>query len=212
MKVYLVRHGQSEGNKNNFHQTEDTPLSSEGISQAKFVAKRLLTIPFDVIYSSPYVRTKKTAEIISKITKREIEYWDSLVEVKRPTEIVNLMYEDPESIRIRNIIRENYQDPDWKFSDEESFNDLVTRAQKILDHLLQHHKDQDVVCVTHGGLIKMLACLVILGEDINPQLYLRFRNHTWEQNTGINVIEYTDKYGWALNHWNDIAHLGDRFT
>jgi len=59
MKLYLVRHGQSEGNVKQTHQCEDVPLSEEGIKQVKLLAKRLKNNEISTIYASPFLRAKK---------------------------------------------------------------------------------------------------------------------------------------------------------
>ncbi len=207
MKIYLVRHGQSEGNKYNLTQTSETPLSKEGIKQSQKVAKRIKSLSIDFIYSSPFVRTKQTAEIISKETGIQIEYWQALHEVLHPSEIWDKPKEDSEVKRVQALVRENYYKGDWKYSDEETPNELIKRATGILNHLLEQHEGQNVLCVTHGALMKTLTALAVLGLELTPKNLLHFRHHTWDENTGITVIEHTDKYGWALLHWNDVAHL-----
>lgn len=207
MKIYLVRHGLSEGNKYNITQTDKTPLAKEGKEQARKVARRLKELSIDIIYSSPFLRTKETAEIIAKDLGLPIEFWQDLHEVLHPSEIWNKSKDDTEVKRIQTLVRENYYKGDWKFSDEESPNELIKRANGILDHLLTHHKDKNILCVTHGALMKTLAAVVLLGKELTPESLLYFRHHSWDENTGITVIEHTDKIGWALLHWNDVAHL-----
>lgn len=207
MLVYLVRHGQSVGNKKGTHQTSKTPLSKDGITQAQKVAKRLKKLPIDLIYSSPFKRTKQTAEIISREVGLPVEYWQDLHEVLHPSEIEKSHKDDPEAKRIKKLVNDNYYKGDWKYSDEESPNELLDRAKKVLDHLLDHHKEQNVLCITHGALMKTLTAMVVLGENIAPKNLLHFRYHTWDENTGITVLEYTGKYGWVLLHWNDVSHL-----
>lgn len=207
MLVYLVRHGQSEGNKNSMTQSAETPLSPEGRLQAKKVAIRLKKLPIDFIYSSPFLRTKETAEIISKELGIDIEFWQNIHEALHPSEIANKHKDDPEVKRIRKLVNDNYYKGDWKYSDEESPNELIKRATGVLDHLLTHHKDQSVLCVTHGALMKTLAAVVLLGEEITPKSLLHFRFHSWDENTGITVLEHTERFGWALLHWNDATHL-----
>lgn len=207
MKIYLVRHGLSEGNKNKMTQDENTLLAEEGREQAKKVARRLKGLVIDFIYSSPYARTRETAEIISKELELPIEYSKDLVEISKPSVIRNRSKEDPEVIKIENLIRQNYHDGDWKHSDEESAFEVLARAKRVLDHLLKNHKDQNVLCVTHGAFLKTITAYVLLGETITPESLMHFRLHSWDQNTGITVIEHTEKWGWALLHWNDITHL-----
>ena len=207
MNIYLVRHGESKGNKVSTHQTEKTPLSADGLKQAKIVAERLKSIHIDVIYASPYKRTSQTANIISKKLKKPIEYWGELHEIRNPSEISELFYEHPESVRIRKLIEDNFALGNWKYSDEETYNDLKDRASKVLKHLLDKHKDQNVLCISHGTIIKMIIACAIFGENLTPEIFWNFRRHTWQENTGITRLEFTDKYGWGLMTWNDTAHL-----
>ncbi|KAI0011749.1 phosphoglycerate mutase-like protein [Xylariaceae sp. FL0662B] len=78
--IILVRHAQSEGNKNrDIHQTipdHRVKLTSEGWTQAREAGKRLrgLLRPDDTLqfYTSPYRRTRETAEgIIETLTSDE---------------------------------------------------------------------------------------------------------------------------------------------
>lgn len=63
--VYIVRHGQTEENKQKIIQGHlDTVLNSEGERQADLVAKALKEIPFDVCYSSDLQRATDTAKRI----------------------------------------------------------------------------------------------------------------------------------------------------
>jgi broad specificity phosphatase PhoE len=207
MNIYFVRHGQSVGNLKNTLQTPDVPLSEDGKKQAKAIATRLKNIKIDVIYASPFTRAKQTAKIISKELNLPIEYWEELRERKRPSEIVGLAYDDPRTIEINNIILQNHAAVDWKYSDEESFNDLLKRAINVEKHLFNHHKDQDVLCVSHSGIMKMIVLSMVLGDKLTPEVFWQFFNHSWNANTGITHVKYTDKYGWTLQSWNDTTHL-----
>ncbi|MCX6745923.1 MAG: histidine phosphatase family protein [Candidatus Parcubacteria bacterium] len=63
--LYLVRHGETEWNKNGIIQGQlDSPLTNEGIKQVQQIADELKDIHFDVIFSSDLHRAKKSAEII----------------------------------------------------------------------------------------------------------------------------------------------------
>lgn len=52
MLVYLVRHGESEGNKSQTYQFPETELSETGKRQAEILAERLAKIPIDFVYAS----------------------------------------------------------------------------------------------------------------------------------------------------------------
>ena len=82
MELYMVRHGQTDFNKNKRLQgVIDIPLNEYGIELAEKTAEGLKDVPFDVIYSSPLSRAFQTAEIIRGDRPAEIIPTDSLLEL-----------------------------------------------------------------------------------------------------------------------------------
>ena len=207
MNIYLVRHGESEGNLNKTHQGENAPLSDKGMEQVARLTKRLKDKKIDLIYASPHLRTKQSAEIIGAELNVPIEYWDLIKERKRPSEIEGLRFDDPKATEIYEITKKNQIIADWKYSDDESYNDLLRRAKNIEEHLINHHKSQNLVCVSHIGMIMMIALQIILQDELNPKAFWQFYHHSRHSNTGITHLEYSEKSGWNLVAWNDTAHL-----
>lgn len=207
MKVYLVRHGQSLGNEGGVFQPSDTPLSSVGIKQAKTLAARLKGISFNVIYSSPLPRAKETSEIISKELRKPVEVWEDIQETRNPKEVVALSRSSSKAKRIKKLIRQNYHKGDWRYSDEETFNELNERGKKVIAHLLKHHQGQNVLVVSHAGMIKMILARMIFEDSLTPEIYWNFKYHLWSKNTGISVCGYSQEYRWILETWNDTTHL-----
>lgn len=206
MLLYLVRHGESLANKNRFHHTPATPLSKDGIKQAEIVAKRLKGIDIDLIYSSPQIRARQTAQAISKIKKMPIEFWDNLKEVGVPSEVWGKSLDDRDVMKIDKKSVRNFLD-NKRFSDEETFDELNLRGQHVLDHLSKKHRDDNVVCVTHSTMTKMIVAKIILGRRLTPKLFTDLRNKLLVANTGITICGYSENYGWTLNTWNDRSHL-----
>jgi len=67
MELYLIRHGETDWNKENRLQGNiDIPLNEEGLKMAHKAAERLSDIHFDKIFSSPLDRAYTTAKIICK--------------------------------------------------------------------------------------------------------------------------------------------------
>ncbi|MHB8573721.1 MAG: histidine phosphatase family protein [Dehalococcoidia bacterium] len=63
--IYLVRHGETMGNRIQRYQPYDTPLSDTGREQAQLVAARLAgERPFAALYTSDLARTLETANAI----------------------------------------------------------------------------------------------------------------------------------------------------
>jgi len=69
VKIILIRHGESEANRQRIIQGhQDSPLSELGMRQAEEMGDFLLEngYSFDSVYSSDLTRAKTTAEIICK--------------------------------------------------------------------------------------------------------------------------------------------------
>lgn len=207
MIIYFVRHGESEANKNNFHHTPEVPLSELGLQQAHNAAKRFKNIKIDLIYSSPLMRARQTAEIINKKIKAPIEYWDDLSEMRQPSEIRGKRVDDEEVLKIKQLITQNSNTLNYHYSDEENFNDINERTKNVLKHLESKHKDQTILCVSHSIYIKTIVGKIIFGDEFNKEIFDNLQTHMWMQNTGITICEKHPKYGWQLNTWNDSLHI-----
>ena len=65
MRLYIVRHGETDWNKARRVQGfSDIPLNEYGRHLARETAEGMKDIPFDLAYTSPLVRARETAEII----------------------------------------------------------------------------------------------------------------------------------------------------
>ena len=63
MKLYMIRHGQTEWNKEKRLQGRaDIPLNAYGIQLAEETRDGLLGVRFDIAFTSPLKRAKKTAQ------------------------------------------------------------------------------------------------------------------------------------------------------
>jgi len=207
VKVYLVRHGETEGNVGNIYQTELTPLTAKGIAQAELIAKRLEGLGIRRIYSSPHLRAMKTSEILSRTLKVPFESWKDLMEIRRPKEIRGKKPNDPGVAEIEQRMLKGFTRKDLRISDEENFFDVSGRAIKVLNELAKKPKDENIICVSHGTFIKTLVSNILLTDNLTPEIFVYIRHHLWAENTGLTVIEYTGKHGWRLLTWNDTSHL-----
>lgn len=82
MRVYLVRHGETEWNSMRKLQGQtDIPLNEYGIELAEITAKELKDIKFDRIFSSPLIRAVQTAEILRGDRDLEIKTDDRMKEI-----------------------------------------------------------------------------------------------------------------------------------
>lgn len=85
MYIYVIRHGETDANKNAIIQGHyDAPLNDNGINLAKITGEKLKGIKFDACFSSRLARAKKTCELILEYSDNkglDIKYDDRLLEV-----------------------------------------------------------------------------------------------------------------------------------
>lgn len=206
MNLYIVRHGESIDAAAGLHQRPDSGLSEVGVKQADALAGRLYRIKADLVLASPLARTRQTAEIVARRLEKPIEYSDLFVEERLPSEILGKLHTEPEVLRIRKQMGDNFANPNWRFSDEETFFDLRNRAHQAVKYLADL-ENENVILVTHGALTAMLLCVMWFGETVEPDIHRKFRGFFWDHNTGISWCVY-DGSKWKLLTWNDYAHLG----
>ncbi len=208
-KVYFVRHGESEGNVGGLRGHPDHPLTERGAQQATFIAKRCATLPITFLVSSTDRRARETALAISQEIGMAPEYADLFVEARAPSALRGKSRSDPAVIASQEEINKNFTIPGYHFADEENFEDLNERARKALVYLAEREEDE-VLVVTHGFFMRMLAARAILGDDLNAPACQDFVRSLHMQNTGLSVFCYdaSKEKPWWLWVWNDHAHLG----
>lgn len=159
MNIYVVRHGQDEDNARGLlNGRRDHPLTAIGVAQSNEAAKNILAsgIVFDVVYTSPLVRAKKTAQIIS-----------TALGLGEPTVLSDLVERDfgvmtgvPLSEVVERCSPDVLQSPTVNYflspENGETFPQVIERSQRLLAHLAADHKNKNVLLVTHSDTGKML--------------------------------------------------------
>jgi len=206
MKVYFVRHGQTKYNLLKLHQPDDAKLSDLGIKQAETLAKRFSKIPIDIIYSSPLERARQTVGIINKSLGKKVVYLDSLRERKGPSEFLGERTDSQNVFEINKIRNLHEKDRSWHYSDEENFIEFKERVKKFFN-ILSGTKEENVLVLSHGGLIKMTIYLM-MGDDFTANDFYKFSSLFKMKNTGITFCERNKKGIWSVLAFNDHSHLG----
>ena len=146
MRVLIIRHGQTDWNKQSLLQgTKDIPLNEAGIKQAEEVREALKNENIDVVFCSPLIRTRKTAEVILEgrdipviYDERIVERCFGAAEGKSTAEI------DFNATWIPG------QPP--MYEGMETFEMLLDRISGFFDDIYEKYKDKTVLVVTHGGV------------------------------------------------------------
>jgi len=211
MRLYLVRHPQTEDNKTGVYQNAHSAISATGKEQMEQLVKRLSVIPLDAIISSPHQRTQTTAEAIAQIKNLPIITSELIAEHRWPSTLAGLSKHDPEIKKIRAMIEAAWiTDPEWRHSDEERFIDTRARAVEFLRILEESFvgTHNHVLAVSHARFLKLLCSVILHGHDVSAQVARGFFDKISLSNSGITVAEYSDD-AWHIVTINDTLHLGD---
>lgn len=157
MKIYFVRHGETIWNKEKKIQGQsDIPLNEYGRELAYITADALQNIPFDIVYSSPLIRAKETADILVKNRNLDVYTDTRLVEMsfgEGEGESLPEIHSHPE-MKLHNFIHNpgNYIPPNGG----ETFEELYARCKSFIeDIILPAEKKYDcMLIVGHGALIR----------------------------------------------------------
>lgn len=206
--IYLVRHGETDNNKNKILQGAivDISLNKTGIKQAHEAAQRLKQIKFDMAFSSDLTRAKKTADIIAfqhKLTvitrkvlrERSFGQFEGqpVTEVRQKLKTVLNEFES-----LSDDAKFNYQFP----YGVENFESCVTRLINFLRQISIAYPGKTVLVVVHGDIMRFL--LIRLGFatydqlPIYPVYAIANLGHVVLESDGLDLI-IKDTYGITVN-------------
>lgn len=160
-RLILIRHGETDWNVQRRYQGwTDIPLNANGKEQVKLLACQLQDRPIRAIYSSPLQRAKQTAEIIKEMHPLDIVEFDHLKEGGYGRLEGSTFHEVKEKFADHLAIAENLNyDDRLKFrivEGQESLEEIALRATSCLMQIAQQHLGEEVIVVTHGGVIRSM--------------------------------------------------------
>ena len=133
MKIYLVRHGETDWNQAGRLQGQtDIDLDAQGFAQAAEAAERLKEVPFEIAFCSPLIRARHTAETI--VGERKI----TLTTDERLRELNFGPWEGTDVRKIREGANSPFTDPGSYLPPEgaESFAQLYARSGEFVKQVL----------------------------------------------------------------------------
>ncbi|MCL5951239.1 MAG: histidine phosphatase family protein [Chloroflexi bacterium] len=195
----LVRHGQTEWNKNErFRGRADIPLNETGVAQAQQVATRLIGEKIDAIYSSPLRRALRTAQPIAENHRLAVQPLDGLNDVDEGA-LEGLTIEEARQ-DFPKVVDDWLNAPGHvKFPKGESLKTVRIRVEKTLTDLAALHPDQTLVLVSHRVTSGVILCHVI-GLDLDSYWNIEL------DNASMSRFE-TRRGGYVVTLINDTNHL-----
>ena len=189
MKIYFVRHGETDWNKERKIQGQvDIPLNEFGRHLARETAKGLRDVPFDVCFTSPLGRARETAQII--LQGRDVP----ILEDKRILEMNFGVLEGkccskegwdvPDSFQMFFDDPVHYQAPEGG----EDFQAVRKRTGDFLNWLFaqEQYRDSTVLVTTHG------AAMAGLLNTLKKKPLAEYWGVGVHKNCGVTEVDVTD--------------------
>ena len=201
-RIIAVRHGETAWNVDSRIQGQlDIPLNEKGRWQAHRAARALAARgPVAAIYSSDLLRARETARSIGDATGLIVVTEQSLRE-RAFGSFEGQTFTELEASWPKETVRWRQRDPDWTPPGGESLTCVRERVLQITDALAERHIGEQIVLVSHGGVLDALY-RAATGLDLQAP-------RTWALvNAGINRLLWTPQ-GLTMVGWSDTAHLED---
>jgi broad specificity phosphatase PhoE len=229
-RLWLVRHGQSQGNvardaadEAGLHEIDiemrdvDVPLSALGIDQAKAAGRWFAALPADerpeILLASPYVRAKQTAQIICDqgallggpartIIDERLREREFGIFDRLTT--AGIRHRFPEEAAHRRRLGKFYHRPPGG----ESWADVILRLRSILNTINLQHCDKRVLIVCHQVVV---LCFRYILEELDEAQILGIDKQAEVLNCGIAAYDFQPNpkgaYIPELSLWNYGAPL-----
>ncbi len=201
--IYLARHGETEWNA--IHRVQgwtDIPLSSQGLTQAEALGKRLASLPLTGVYSSDLSRALETARPaaarqglivtpLSELREKSFGDWEGLTQTELERDYPALWHR-----------YHTERDLSAAVPGGETWPQVQSRMAAALTQILQAHPGPEdaVLVVGHGGSGRMLIL-----EALQAALPTLLRLHL--DNASLSHLDFRDHSDSRVISLNDTSHL-----
>lgn len=203
--VYLIRHGEAEGNVYRRCQGQyDSLLTPRGEKQIEKLADRFEEVHLDRIYSSDLFRAYTTAKVIADRKGLDVIKRTSLREIAMGN------WEDKPWAALEREHNRQFRiwtEEPWKFEkeDSESVLEVGQRAYDSLWEIVRENSDSVIAVVSHGTAIRGLLAIAL---GYPPEELIKVH---WGDNTSVAKLNFTIS-NIQVEYINDASHLPDELS
>lgn len=190
MKLYLVRHGETELNvKKVYYGSTDCELTEKGKEQAVSLKTAFASVSLDRVLESPLKRAKTTTDLL--LGEKEVPR----LEDGRLKELDFGGWEGKSYTELQGDPLYEEWCREWKTTRPprgECFLDLVQRVRSFYEDLLKREEERVLIVAHHAVLQQIMACLL----DAEPESCWHY---AFEQGT-YTVFEIRDGFAVLKGH------------
>ena len=201
VRICFVRHGETDWNLAlRLQGQRDLPLNARGLEQAAGTLRYFSRLRIDALYCSDLLRARQTALALAETQGVQLNLEPALrerhfgrCEGLTVDEIARSSAEDALALKVR--------DPDYVLPGGESLRQHQERVLECIDRLAAAHAGQNIVVVTHGGVLDLIyrrACDLPLEQPRDFPI----------PNAAVNWVAVRGDC-WAVEQWGVTAHLGE---
>ena len=179
MKILLVRHGETDYNKNKLIQGHsDIELNETGRDQARNAGQKLTEYDIDFAFSSPLKRAVETARLMLDNSNNEININKEITEDAR---LIEKFFGDFEESTFDEYF--SALEAQAGLESIEKDEEVYERASSFFNEKYLNHKDETILVVCHGAFIRIFLRTLGLYPETNMLI----------NNTALNVLHYDGK-------------------
>lgn len=187
MRLWLVRHGETEANVAGLYSGHaPTPLTERGIAQAQTLGTLLRNVPVDNVLCSELERARHTTQLI---------LGDREVPVRNMPELNEMFFGDWEMRHHRDLAREDAENyavwcNDWqnaKPTNGEGFQAFSQRVERFIAQLADYKTCQNLLVVSHQGVLSVLIAR-LLSMPAAAMWHFRVEQGCWS------AIDFCDNF------------------
>ena len=187
MRLWLVRHGETEANVAGLYSGHaPTPLTERGIAQAQSLSGLLRNVPFDNVLCSELERARHTTQLI--LAERDVP-------VCVMPELNEMFFGDWEMRHHRDLAREDAENyavwcNDWQNAtptNGEGFQAFSQRVERFIAQLADYKDSQNLLVVSHQGVLSVLVAR-LLSMPTAAMWHFRIEQGCWS------AIDFCDDF------------------
>lgn len=187
MKILLVRHGETDYNKNRLIQGHsDIELNETGRNQATSAGEKLSDHNIDYAFSSPLKRAVETARLMLDNSNNS---QNISKEITTDEHLIEKFFGDFEGSTFDEYF--SALESEQGLESIEKDEDVYERVNSFFSEQYLKHKDETILVVCHGALIRIFLTAVRAYPNTT----------TLVDNTGLNILNY-DGQAFILEKFN----------